>query len=128
MANAMQKDSLDPICVVDDDPSVQKALSRLLTFEGWKVRCFESGEQFIAYATKHGVPVVILDLSLPGLGGLEVQSKINEISPSSRVIILTARDDDLQRLAAMKRGAVDFLLKPSDNEKLLRAMHRALCD
>jgi FixJ family two-component response regulator len=122
----MPKDSTDPICVVDDDPSVQKALLRLLTFEGWEVRCFESGEQFVAYASNHDVPLVILDLSLPGLNGLEVQTIIRAISPGSRVIIVTARDDDSLRSTAMQRGAADFFLKPFDDEELVRAMHCVL--
>ncbi|MGA7394290.1 MAG: response regulator [Terrimicrobiaceae bacterium] len=122
----MPKSVSDPICVVDDDPSVQKALSRLLSLEGWEVRSFKSGEQFVAYASKHGVPLVILDLSMPGLSGLQVQAMINEISPKPRVIIVTARDDDSLRSAAMKGGAADFFLKPFDDEKLLRAMHCAL--
>jgi FixJ family two-component response regulator len=122
----MSKDSGDPICVVDDDPSVRKALSRLLSFEGWEVRCFESGEQFVAYASEHGVPLVILDLSMAGLNGLEVQTILNELSPGSRVIIITARDDNSLHSAAMKGGAKDFFLKPFDNEQLLRAIHCAL--
>ena len=122
----MTKDSGDPICVVDDDPSVRKALSRLLSLEGWEVRCFESGEQFVAYASKHGVPLVILDLSMPGLDGLEVQTILNELSPGSRVIIVTARDDNSLHSAAMKGGATDFFLKPFDNDRLLRAVNCAL--
>jgi two-component system, LuxR family, response regulator FixJ len=122
----MTKDSRDPICVVDDDPSVRKALSRLLTLEGWGVRCFDSGEQFVSYASGHSVPLVILDLSMPGMDGLEVQSILNELSPGSRVIILTARDDISLRSAAMKDGASDFFLKPFDDEQLLCAMHYAL--
>lgn len=122
----MTKDSEDPICVVDDDPSVRRALSRLLSLEGWDVRCFESGEQFVAYASKHGVRLVLLDLSLPGLDGLEVQTILNELSPGSRVIIMTARDDRSLRSAATKSGADNFFLKPFDNEQLLRAMHCAL--
>lgn len=122
----MTKDSRDPICVVDDDPSVRRALSRLLSLEGWEVRCFESGEQFVAYASKHGVRLVLLDISLPGLDGLEVQAILNELSPGSRVIIMTARDDSSLRSAATKSGADNFFLKPFDNEQLLRAMHCAL--
>ena len=122
----MPRNSRDPICVVDDDPSVQKALSRLLALEGWEVRCFENGEEFVAYASEHGVPLVILDFSMPGLNGLEVQAIMNAVAPKSRVIIVTARDDDSLRSAAMRGGAVDFFLKPFDDEKLLRAMHCAL--
>ncbi len=90
------------------------------------MRCFESGEQFVAYASKHGVRLVLLDISLPGLDGLEVQAILNELSPGSRVIIMTARDDSSLRSAATKSGADNFFLKPFDNEQLLRAMHCAL--
>jgi FixJ family two-component response regulator len=122
----MPERSDNPICVVDDDPSVRKALSRLLASEGWEVRCFESGEQFLAYASGHIVPLVILDLWMPGLNGLEVQTMMNELSPRSRVIFMTARDDNSLRSAAKKGGATDFFLKPFDDEDLLRAMHCAL--
>ena len=122
----MPNDSEDPICVVDDDPSVRKALSRLLASEGWEVRCFESGEQFIAYLGEHRVPLVILDLRMPGLNGLEVQGMLNELSPRSRVIIMTARDDNSLHSAAMKGGASDFFLKPFDHDQLLRAVRSAL--
>jgi two-component system, LuxR family, response regulator FixJ len=122
----MTKDPGDPICVVDDDTSVRKALSRLLSSEGWEVRCFESGKQFVAYANKHRVPLVILDLSMPGLDGLEVQTILNELSPGSRVIIITARDDNSLHSAAIKGGATDFFLKLFDNDQLLRAVHYAL--
>ena len=122
----MSKDSGDPICIVDDDPSVRKAVSRLLASEGWKVHCFESGEQFLAHIANHGVPLVILDLWMPGLSGLEVQALVNQLSPRSRVIMMTARDDNSLRSAAMKGGATDYFLKPFDNERFLRAVHSAL--
>lgn len=122
----MPKDSGNLICVVDDDLSVRKALSRLLASEGWEVRCFETGEQFLAYVGEHGVALVILDLWMPGLDGLEVQAMLNELSPGSRVIIMTARDDNSLRSAAMKGGATDFFLKPFDDRQLLRAVHCAL--
>ena len=122
----MTKDPGDPICIVDDDPSLRRALSRLLSLEGWEVRSFESGEQFVAYAGKHGVPLVILDLSMAGLDGLEVQTILNELSPRSRVIIITARNDNSLHSAAIKGGATDFFLKPFDKDQLLRAVHNAL--
>jgi two-component system, LuxR family, response regulator FixJ len=122
----MPKVPEDPICVVDDDPSVRKGLSRLLASEGWEVRSFESGEKFLAYVGEHRVPLVILDLWMPGLNGLEVQAMLNELSPTSRVIIMTARDDNSLHSAALKGGARDFFLKPFDHDELLRAVHYAL--
>jgi two-component system, LuxR family, response regulator FixJ len=122
----MPKDPEDPICVVDDDPSVRKAVSRLLASEGWEVRSFESGEKFLAYVGEHGVPLVILDLWMPGLNGLQVQAMLKELSPRSRVIIMTARDDKSLHSAAMKGGASDFFLKPFDDGQLLRAVQCAL--
>ena len=122
----MSKASADPICIVDDDLSVQRALSRLLSLEGWKVRCFGDGEQFLSYAREHGVPLVILDLSMPGLDGLDVQAIIHQISPESQVIVVTARDEDVVREAALRGGANDFFPKPFDDKELLSAMRRAL--
>jgi FixJ family two-component response regulator len=122
----MPQDFESPICIVDDDPSVQRALSRLLTLEGWQVRCFGDGEQFLDYAREHGVPLVILDLSMPGLDGLEVQAIIHKVSPESQVIVITARDEDSVREAALRGGVADFFSKPFDDKELLSAMRRAL--
>lgn len=122
----MPTDSGGPICIVDDDLSVQKALSRLLRLEGWKVRCFGDGEQFLNYARENGVPLVILDLSMPGLDGLEVQAIIHKVSPESQVIMITARDEDSLREAALRGGASDLFPKPFDHKELLSAMRRAL--
>ena len=122
----MPKDSGGPICIVDDDSSIRKALSRLFSLEGWEVNCFESGEQFMAYAGDHDVPIVILDICMPGTNGLEIQAKLSELSPGCRVILMTARSDSSLRAAATKGGAADFFLKPFDNEGLLRAVHNAL--
>jgi FixJ family two-component response regulator len=122
----MPTDSGGPICIVDDDLSVQKALSRLLRLEGWKVRCFGDGEQFLHYARENGVPLLILDLSMPGLDGLEVQAIIHKVSPESQVIVITARDEDSLREAALRGGASDFFPKPFDDKELLSAMRRAL--
>src|ERR1700752_3347439 len=106
----MPQDFESPICIVDDDASVQRALSRLLTLEGWKVRCFGNGEQFLSYAQGHGVPLVILDLSMPGRDGLEVQAIIHKVSPESQVIVITARDEASLRAAAIRGGAIDLFL------------------
>ena len=122
----MAKHSAGPICIVDDDSSIRKALSRLFSLEGWEVRAFENGEQFVAYASDHEVPIVILDICMPGTSGLEIQAKLVELSPGCRVIIMTPRSDNSLRAAARKGGATDFFLKPFDNENLLRAVHDAL--
>ncbi len=78
------------------------------------------------YAREHGVPLVILDLAMPGLDGLEVQAIIHKVSPESQVIVITARDEDSLREAALRGGAAAFFPKPFDDRELLSAMERAL--
>ena len=122
----MPKDSGPLICIVDDDASNRKALSRLLSLKGLQVRCFGSGEDFVAYARSHNVHLVILDACTPGTSGLEVQARLNRVSPGCHVIMMTARNDNAVRPAAAKGVASDFFLKLFDNERLLRAVHNAL--
>jgi len=115
-----------PVCVVDDDASVRRSLSRLLDSDGWKVQCFERGEDFIAYAHEHLVSLAMVDMRMPGIDGMEVLSLLRNFSPATRTIIITASDDEGIREAAMKHGAAAFLSKPLEDWELLAAMHRAL--
>jgi len=116
----------DIICLLDDDPSVLKAVARLLSSAGWQVEQFSDPEKFLEYAKIHRAPVAVIDVWMPLLNGLEVQSRLSEISPSTRVIIFTGKDDPRVRSTALNGGASAFLTKPFDDEELLTAIRLAL--
>jgi FixJ family two-component response regulator len=116
----------DVICLLDDDPSVLKAVARLLTAAGWQAQQFSNPEKFLEYAKIHRVPVALLDVWMPLMNGLEVQSRLRELSPSTRVIIFTGKDDPRVRSTALNAGASAFFVKPFDDEELLTAIRLAL--
>jgi FixJ family two-component response regulator len=116
----------DVICLLDDDPSVLKAVARLLSSAGWRAQQFSDPEKFLEYAKIHRAPVAVIDVWMPLMNGLEVQSRLREISPSTRVIVFTGKDDPLVRCTALNAGASAFLTKPFDDEELLTAIRLAL--
>jgi FixJ family two-component response regulator len=113
------------VYVVDDEANVGEALSTLLRANGKRVRVFTSGQDFLDFRRQDSCACLILDLKMPGLGGLEVQKLISTKS-SIPVIFLTGRGDIASTVKAMKGGAVDFLTKPVDEAKLLALIERAL--
>ena len=116
----------DVVCLLDDDPSVLKAVGRLLSSAGWRVQQFSDPDEFLVYAKMHRTPVAVIDVWMPLMNGLEVQSRLRELSPSTRVIIFTGKDDLRVRSTALNAGASAFLTKPFDDEELLTAVRLAL--
>jgi FixJ family two-component response regulator len=114
------------ICVVDDDPSMLKALERLLLSVGLCARFFREPLGFLKYATCNPVRVVLIDIWIPGMSGLELQKKLHAVSPETRVIIVTADDEESVRSAAMRNGAIAFFAKPFENDIFLDAIRRAM--
>src|SRR4029450_13201502 len=114
------------VCVVDDDPSVLKSMHYLLASEGFNVRTFNKAEDFLAHASTHYVPVVVTDIWMDQITGLEVLARLCAISPKSRVIVITAREDLAARATAMAIGPVAFFMKPFDDEKFISAVRDAL--
>ena len=110
------------ICLVDDDPSALKGANRLLSSAGWIAESFDDPHAFLDYAQTHPPKVVVVDILMPVMNGLEVQRRLRNISPSTRVIILTSNDDPAVRSRAMEAGAVAFFLKPVDNDAFLEAI------
>src|SRR6202011_6119375 len=103
---------LQSICVVDDDSSVLKALGRLLSSAGLRMTGFNDPRLFLEHAKENKVALVIIDVWMPELGGLEVQRLLQTIAPSTPVIIMTARDDPGMDRIAFTQGAVGFFIKP----------------
>jgi FixJ family two-component response regulator len=114
------------VCLLDDDPSVLKGLGRLLSSADLQEETFSDPEEFLRYARIHRPAVVLLDVCMPQMSGLEVQSRLRGISPSTRVIVFTGKDDPLVRSTALNAGASAFFIKPFDDEELLTAIRLAL--
>ena len=114
------------ICLLDDDPSVLRGLNRLLTSAGWHPEQFSDPNAFLNYVKVHRPTVAILDVWMPLMNGLEVQSRVRELSPSTRVIMFTGKDDPLVRSTSLKAGASAFFTKPFDDEEFLIAVRFAL--
>src|SRR4029077_18067191 len=90
------------------------------------VRQFDKGEDFIAYVASHDVPLVVLDIWMEEMTGLEVLARLCAMSPQTHVIVITGRDDSAARITATQIGTVAFLIKPFDDEQFLEVVHRAL--
>ena len=114
------------ICLLDDDPSVLRGLNRLLLSAGWHPEQFDDPDAFLNYVKLHRPTVAIIDVWMPLMNGLEVQSRLRELSPSTRVIMFTGKDDPLVRSTSLKAGASAFFIKPFDDEEFLTAIRLAL--
>jgi len=113
------------VYIVDDESNVAEALSTLLRTHGKSVQIFTSGQDFLHFARRDSCASLILDLNMPGLGGLEVQ-KLIAAKTSIPVIFLTGRGSIPSTVSAMKEGAVDFPTKPVEEEALLASVEQAL--
>ena len=113
------------VCLLDDDPSVLKATKRLLVSEGWWVETFTDPNAFLHYAKNFHPQVVVVDMFVPDLDGLEVQRQLAEFSPGTRVIVLTANYDRAVRLTALAAGAVAFFVKPARCNEFIATIRSA---
>jgi FixJ family two-component response regulator len=114
------------ICLVDDDPSMLRALDRLLSSVGLQAQLFHEPLGFLSYASCHSVALAVLDIWMPGVSGLATQQRLRTVSPNTRVIMITANDDAWVRNAAIRDGAIAFFVKPFDDESFLAALHQAM--
>ena len=114
------------IFVVDDDISVREALEALIRLEGMEVRTFSSAQDFLAYPRTSAPSCMILDVSLPGLNGLELQKRISNEHRDMPIIFITGYGDIPMSVQAMKAGAVEFLTKPVADQALLNAIRNAV--
>ena len=116
----------EPICIVDDDPSVRNSIEQLLDSDELKAQSFGDPEDFLTYARSHPVPLAILDVWMPKTSGLEVQARLNVVSPDTKVIVVTAQEIPAIRAAALEGGAFGFLVKPFDDEAFLSLVRQAI--
>ena len=116
------------VLVVDDDANMRSALGRLFTYAKYDVELYESGTTFLELADLQAPGCVILDLTMPGIDGLEVQAALNKRQCHLPLIFLTGSAAIRNAVDAMRAGATDFLEKPFDNDNLLRRVEAALSD
>ena len=114
------------IFVVDDDPGVLKALSRMLRAEGWSVETFDSADAFLARPDHTGDGCLVLDVTMPGLDGLELQRRLAEAGQSLPIVFVTGHGDIPMSVQAIKAGAKDFLTKPVQAQALVAAVRAAI--
>jgi len=113
------------ICLLDDDPSVLKATGRLLSSVGWEVATFSDPHAFLRHAQTHHPRLVVIDIWMPVMDGLEVQRRLGEVSPGTRVIVLTGKDDRVVRWKALAAGAAAFCIKPERDGEFLASVQSA---
>ena len=114
------------VFVVDDDISIRESLELLIGSTGWQVEIFASALEFLARPRIFAPNCLVLDVSLPGLNGLDLQKRIAVERPDLPIIFMTGHGDIPMTVRAMKAGAVEFLTKPFNDECLLNAIANAL--
>ena len=126
-ASASSPTASEEICyVVDDDPSMRKSISRLLELEGFRVRAFGDPQDFLNEIATNHVRLVVLDIWMERMTGMELLAHLCARSPETRVIFITGHDDHAAEVTVMRAGAAGFFIKPLDNERFIAAVRDAL--
>ena len=114
------------VAIVDDDASVRGALQGLMKAVGLPARAFASGQEFLDSGEQNEAGCLIADIRMPGMSGLELQSKLNAAGCRIPTIFITAHGDEKMRMQALRAGAVEFIAKPFDDEALVASVRAAL--
>ena len=117
--------STPTVFVIDDDVEVRKSIQGLLKASGLDSESFATAEEFLARTAQDGPSCLVLDVSLPGVNGLELQQKLADASVPIPIIFITGHGDIPMTVKAMKTGAVEFFTKPFDDDDLLSAIQQA---
>jgi FixJ family two-component response regulator len=122
----MTRGNAPTVFVVDDDGGVRAAIQGLLKSAGLRCECFETAEEFLSGKRSDGPSCLVLDVSLPGVNGLEFQRELADAGLLIPIIFITGHGDIPMSVKAMKSGAVEFLTKPFVDQALLDAIQQAL--
>lgn len=114
------------VLVIDDDPKIRTVVRRGLAYEGFRVTEAATGEEGLTKAREHTPALIILDVGLPGIDGLEVTRRLRAGGDDVSVLMLTARDEVKDRVEGLETGADDYLVKPFSFEELLARVHALL--
>ena len=116
----------EPVLIIEDDLNTREGLKTFLEEEGYRITAVEKGEEGIELVKEKSFPVVVTDLKLPGMDGIEVLREVHRISPNTEVIILTAYGTVENAVEAMKEGAYHYLTKPINLEEFILVIKKAL--
>jgi RNA polymerase sigma factor (sigma-70 family) len=114
------------VFVIDDDTSVRTALKRLIQSLGFKVETFDSAQAFLKHDPHDGPACLVLDVRMPGMSGIELQQKLTKAGLGIPIIFITGHGNIPMSVQAMKAGAVDFIEKPFEDQKLIDAINLAI--
>jgi FixJ family two-component response regulator len=114
------------VCLVDDDLSLRKSVSRLLESDGFVVRAFAQAQEFLKFLATNSVEVAVLDIWMDEMTGMELMAHLCAKSPQTRVIFITGREDRSTEATVKKAGAYAFFLKPFDDEQFLSSVRLAV--
>jgi two-component system response regulator MprA len=114
------------VLVIDDDPKIRTVVRRGLAYEGFRVTEAATGEEGLTKAREHTPALIVLDIGLPGIDGLEVTRRLRAGGDEVSVLMLTARDEVKDRVEGLETGADDYLVKPFSFEELLARVHALL--
>jgi FixJ family two-component response regulator len=126
VGSSLMSDGTPIVFVVDDDVSVRESLQLLIRCEGWQPEMFASAQEFLSRPRVLVPSCLILDVSLPGLNGLDLQKRMVSDRIDMPIIFITGYGDVPKTVQAMKAGAMEFLTKPFNDEALLNAIRQAL--
>ncbi|MBI4650400.1 response regulator [Candidatus Desantisbacteria bacterium] len=106
------------IMIIDDEEKMVKILSMILQEEGFKITGYIDPKAALAVLKDKFYPIIITDLKMPGIDGIQVLDFVKKVSPKSEVIIMTAHADTMAAVSAMKKGAYDYIIKPFEMDEL----------
>ena len=112
------------LLLVDDDELLRERMGRALASRGLMVRTAADGEEAVAAARDSPPDFAVIDLKMPGIGGLETLRRLREVAPAVRAVILTGYGSIANAVEAMQQGAVNYVTKPADADQVLEALHR----
>ena len=114
------------ILVVDDEPVARQSLSEILRLEGYAVNSVPNGQAAVEYVRTHPVDLMIVDLRMPGMDGLEVVQVVNQVSPETEVVLLTAFGTTESAIQALRLRVHDYLLKPAPPSQVIASVKKGL--
>ena len=114
------------VFVVDDDTSVRTALKRLIQSVGFQAETFDSAQAFLEHGSHDGPACLILDVRMPEMSGIELQQQLTRVGLGMPIVFITGHGNIPMSVKAMKAGAVDFIEKPFEDQKLIDAINLAI--
>ncbi|MBY0454788.1 MAG: response regulator [Burkholderiaceae bacterium] len=125
-ANPALPEAKGHIYLVDDDPAVRVSLLRMLQYLNYTVQAYHSPEDFLQNSLPIAPAVLLLDMRMPGMSGLDLQRAMQQLGRTTPIVFISGESQTPEVIHAFKAGAIDFLIKPFNMDDLLQAIHRAM--